>query len=53
MSKGTNKMENKYDEQLIIIQSAIEANKQKMKAAIEANKHETKANKQDSDEKMT
>ena len=42
MSKLTNKMENIYDEQFIIVQAAIEYNKQEMKA-----------NKQDSDEKMT
>ena len=41
MEKGDNNMDNNYDEQLIIMQSKIEANK-----------HEMKANKQDSDEKM-
>ena len=46
-------MENKSDEQFIIIKAAIEDNKQDMKAAIEANKQEMKSNKQDSDEKMT
>ena len=42
MSNLTNKMENIYDEQFIIVQAAIEYNKQEMKA-----------NKQESDEKMT
>ena len=42
MPKGDKNMENKSDEQFII-----------MKAVIEANKQEMKANNQDSDEKMT
>ena len=42
MTKGSNKMENNYNEQLIIMQAAIEVNTQDMKA-----------NKQESDEKMT
>ena len=42
MPKGTKNMENKYDEQYIIMQ-----------AAIEDNKEDRKAKKQDSDEKIT
>ena len=42
MPKVSNKMENKSDEQFIIMQSVIETNKQEMKD-----------NKKDSDEKMT
>ena len=41
MSKGSNKIYNNYDEQFMIMQSEIEANKQEMKSK-----------KQDSDEKM-
>ena len=41
ITKGTNKMDNESDEQFIIMQGKIEANKQEMKS-----------NKQDSDEKM-
>ena len=42
MPKGSNKMENKSDEQFIIMQAVIETNKQEMRD-----------NKKDSDEKMT
>ena len=42
MTKGSNNMDTKSDEQLTIIQSEIEANKQYMKA-----------NKKDSDDKIT
>ena len=35
------------------MQSAIESNKKIIQAAIEANKQEMRANKQDSDEKIT
>ena len=45
MSKGTNKMDNKSGEQFILMQAAIETNKQEMKSKM-------KANKQYSDEKM-
>ena len=46
MPKGTKNMAKKSDEQLIIIQAAIETKKQELKA-------EMKSNKKDSDEKMT
>ena len=63
MPKGTNNMENKSNEQSIIMQSEIENNKQNMKSGIKSNKQdsddkmiqfksEMKSNKQDSDEEI-
>ena len=63
MPKGTNNMEKNSDEYFIIMQAAIENNKQDIKADIKANKQDSdekmmqlkakmKSNKQNSDEKM-
>ena len=46
-------MYNKSDEQFLFIQAIIDSNKQDIKSPIEANKKDMKANRQETDEKMT